>query len=80
MNSPKMISLDRMLKHWVAFSPVPAGGRQRLLRAAASIKQVAAHEITWFDAHTLRHPTNQYYSVFSWAESNGFQSRLMVCI
>jgi hypothetical protein len=69
-----------MLKHWVANTPDSRGGRTTLLRAAAAIKQAAASEIPWFDVHSLHDPTNQYYSVFPWAVSNGFQSRSVVCI
>ena len=68
------------LKHWIALNPSPRDGRSALLRAAAGVRKHRALDIAWFDAPTLRHPTNQYYSVFNWAVANGFQSRTAICI
>ena len=67
-------------KHWVTSTPSPRNGRAALLRAAAGVRKHRQLEITWFDASSLPHPTNQYYPVFSWAVASGFQSRTVVCI
>ena len=68
------------LKRWVALTPSPRDGRTALLRAAAGVRRNRHLEIAWFDASPMRHPTNQYYSVLSWAVANGFQSRAAVCV
>lgn len=68
------------LKHWMASTPSPRHGRSALLRAAAGVRKYKPLDLAWFDAASLRHPTNQYYSVFSWAVANGFQSRSTICI
>ena len=75
-----MNSLNLKLKHWVDLTPSPRDGRAALLRAAAGIRQRKQFEAAWFDASLLRHPDNPFDTIFSWAVTNGFQSRSAVCV
>lgn len=79
MNSPKSLSIERMIKHWVAYVPLPAGGRERLLAEAARRRRSSASEISWFTVRSLGDLKTHYYFDFFWPLADGIQRHPAVC-
>lgn len=80
MNSPKMSSIERMLKHWIAHVPPPADGRSRLLSEAARRKQAGSNEISWFSVLPHANTKLHDYLYFPWPVIDGIQIRSALSI
>ena len=77
------VYLEKMIKHWVAKTPLPPTGRARLLWAAANLSRRKPLTLSWMDKPGVQGPADYYYGSFSWAIFNTLQittAGLRICL